>query len=159
MKRFLLAVFVLVLFGPSGWGQSGFVASGGDIMGPGGNASYSVGQLAYITSTGPSGSVSEGIQQPYEIYTTGIDDQPGITLSFKTYPNPVTAKLYLVVDQPLTDDILYTLTDISGRVLQKQNIIGTTTEIAMDSYPAAAYMLSIFNRDNNSIKSFKIIKQ
>ena len=47
--------------------QENTVSSGAIATGAGGNVSYSVGQAFYITSTTPSCSISQGVQQPMEI--------------------------------------------------------------------------------------------
>ncbi|MCB0409870.1 MAG: hypothetical protein KDD29_06595, partial [Flavobacteriales bacterium] len=47
--------------------QENTVSSGGDALGVGGSASYSVGQVVYTTHTGVNGSIAQGVQQPYEI--------------------------------------------------------------------------------------------
>ena len=49
-------------------------ASGGDASGSGGTVAYSVGQVVYTTNTDASGTVSQGVQQPYEIFTLGIKE-------------------------------------------------------------------------------------
>ena len=48
--------------------QENTVSTGANATGAGGTASYSVGQAFYITSSDPSGSVSQGVQQPIEWY-------------------------------------------------------------------------------------------
>jgi opacity protein-like surface antigen len=74
-------------------------ATGGNASGSGGSASYSVGQVAYQTKTGSSGSVAEGVQQPYEIsVVSGIEKAIGISLSVSAYPNPTTDFLQLKVE-------------------------------------------------------------
>ncbi len=42
-------------------------ASGGNATGSGGSVSYSAGQVFYSIITGETGSVAEGVRQPYEI--------------------------------------------------------------------------------------------
>ncbi len=55
--------------------QEALPASGNNASGSGGSSSYSVGQLVFSYKTGTTGSVTEGVQQPYEIQViTGIDD-------------------------------------------------------------------------------------
>ncbi len=80
--------------------QESIPASGGDVSGSGGSASYSIGQVFYSTHTGADGSVSEGVQQPYEIsVVTSVVEAEGIDLVVSAFPNPVTDHLILRVDQ------------------------------------------------------------
>jgi hypothetical protein len=48
--------------------QEAIPASGGNGSGNGGSVSYSIGQVVDATYTGLSGSVAQGVQQPYEIH-------------------------------------------------------------------------------------------
>lgn len=47
--------------------QENTTASGGNATGIGGAIDYSVGQVVYTTQTGAPGSVTQGVQQPYEL--------------------------------------------------------------------------------------------
>ena len=49
-------------------------ASGGVATGSGGTVAYSIGQVAYTTNTGSNGSVAQGVQHAYEIFTVGIKE-------------------------------------------------------------------------------------
>ena len=77
--------------------QESVNATGGDASGSGGSASYSVGQVVYTTNVGTNGSVSQGVQQPYEIsVVTAIEEAKGINLTVTAYPNPTTDYLSLI---------------------------------------------------------------
>ena len=68
-------------------GQQAVVTTGGTATGAGGSATYTVGQVAYQTYTGSSGSVAQGVQQPWEISTvTAIENTEGISLAISVYP-------------------------------------------------------------------------
>lgn len=46
--------------------------TGGDAIGSGGTVAYSVGQVVYTTNTDASGTVNQGVQQAYEIFTLDV---------------------------------------------------------------------------------------
>ncbi len=71
-------------------------ASGGDATGTGGTASYSVGQVVYTTNTGSTGSVAQGVQHAYEIFTLGIKETE-LNISLTAFPNPTTENLTLQI--------------------------------------------------------------
>jgi len=83
-KKLKLSAVLLLGLGLTGLqAQESVNATGGNASGSGGSASYSVGQVAYQTHTGTNGSVSEGVQQPFEIsVVTAIEEAKGINLSF-----------------------------------------------------------------------------
>jgi len=61
------------------YSQETIPASGGEATGSGGTVSYTVGQLVYNTYADATGSVAQGIQQPYELLTLNDDEAPEIS--------------------------------------------------------------------------------
>ena len=138
-------------------------AAGGDALGSGGTASYSVGQVLYTTNTGTNGSVAQGVQQPYEIsVVTGLEEVKGINLSVEAYPNPTTDFLTLSIDDNVQirhalSQLSFQLYDSNGKLLQHDKITGTHTGIVMSNLIPAAYFLKV-TEGNKEVKTFKIIK-
>jgi hypothetical protein len=70
MKRMILTLFMIMpLFL---YGQQVVLGGGGEATGSGGTVSYSIGQIAY-TSKGAGGTVSEGVQQAFEVTNLPIE--------------------------------------------------------------------------------------
>ena len=155
-KRLLLLAF-FGFFIQNIQAQKDVVVSGGNATGSGGTVSYSVGQVAYTNATGSGGTVTQGVQQPFEIVTLGTDNFPEITLSMLVYPNPTTSLINLKVDNFNFDNFQFTLLDMTGKLLQSQNISNLETQIQMESLPQAIYLLNV-QENNKTIKTFKIIK-
>ena len=67
MKHLSYILTVVCLFGLAQIFQAQNIipASGGNATGSGGTVSYTVGQIVYVTDTGNTGSVIQGVQQPY----------------------------------------------------------------------------------------------
>jgi hypothetical protein len=139
--------------------QETIAASGSNANGSGGTASYTVGQIVYGSSTDSKGSITEGVQQPFEIFVvTGIEQSKGVTLECSVYPNPTTNSLILKADENiLKEKCVITLFDINGKLLKKKEIESYETTIDMSSYLPATYFLKI-NQNNIEIKTFKIVK-
>ena len=138
--------------------QESVLTSGGDATGSGGSASYSVGQIVYTSNTGTTGSVAQGVQQPFEISTvTAIEEAKNISLNCSAYPNPATNFLILKIENIELSTIYFQLFDITGKLLFNQKINSTETSIPMESMSSANYFLKII-QDNKEIKTFKIIK-
>jgi len=138
--------------------QENTVSSGGNATGAGGSASYTVGQAFYITSSDPSGSVAQGVQQPIEIQVVLGMEEHEINLYAKVYPNPTTDLINLSIGNTDTSGLSYQLFDYSGRVLTNGKIENEDTSIPMSRYPQATYLLSV-TKDNKAIKTFKILKK
>lgn len=158
--RFFLALLAVAFTAGGLRAQNAVVAAGGSATGSG-SASYSVGQLLYEVYSGSTGSVAQGVQQPYEISVeTGVNELPGVELTLSVYPNPVTDYLTLRVDamaQPLMGSLTYSLHDVQGRVLCGQKLADDQTRIVMGQYPPAVYFLRVSD-GGKLTKTFKIIK-
>jgi hypothetical protein len=137
--------------------QKGTVASGGNALGTGGSASYSIGQTDYITASGAGGTITQGIQQPYEIYViTGIETY-GINLSLSVYPNPTTDLVTLSVKNTSTEKMSYILSDVQGKIIRKEKLTDNETSIFMADLRKSTYLVKVLN-NNKEVKTFKIIK-
>lgn len=68
MLKILFTSVSLLLFVVT-FGQTSVNTSGGTVSNPSGSISYSIGQVAYESIYNTSGSVSEGVQQAFEIAT------------------------------------------------------------------------------------------
>ena len=87
--RTMLIGFCVFGYGIATQAQEAVSAAGGNTFGSGGTASYTVGQVAYTTNSSASGTITQGVQQPYEILVaTGVAEAKGISLECIVYPNP-----------------------------------------------------------------------
>jgi hypothetical protein len=132
-------------------------ASGGDATGSGGAVAYSIGQVVYTTNTGSSGSVAQGVQHAYEIFTVGIKETT-LNISLTAFPNPTTENLTLQISDFNNEKFAYQLFDIQGKLLSKDQVTAQKTQINTASLPAATYFINVVNQENKQVQSFKIIK-
>jgi len=124
----LIAFTILILVIPKVQSQSNFVSTGANISGSGGTLSYSVGQLAYKSLNSISGSINQGVQQPYEIYTVGIEDVK-LDVSLSVYPNPAFDKLVISMEEVDSKIFSYQLMDLQGNLLSSNKILDKQTII------------------------------
>ncbi len=153
-----LFVITLLLVGINNiQAQSSLNAAGGNYAGNGGSVSSSIGQTFYTTITGISGSVSQGVQQPYEIWIVTGTNHAEVDLGIYAYPNPSYGWLILKVENAEKEVFSYELLDINGKVLESKYIETNETRIDMNAYPAATYFLKVMH-PMKEIKTFKIFK-
>jgi hypothetical protein len=169
-KQLLLHVILLLIIGVTGLNaQEAISAAGGDATGSGGSVSYSVGQLINITNTGTNGSVTQGVQQPYEISViSAMEEATGISLNCIAFPNPVSNYIRLKVAASASFDnaqdkslnihsLNYQLYDMHGKLLDTQKITAIETTITMQNLAPSTYFLKVTDGDKE-VKIFKIIK-
>ena len=132
-------------------------AAGGDATGSGGSVAYSVGQVVYTVNNSPSGTVSQGVQQAYEIFLIGINETE-LNNSLSVFPNPIVDNLTLQISDYNNEKLSYQLFDMQGKLLSKGQIIAQQTQIKTASLPPATYFIEVLNQENKQVQSFKIIK-
>lgn len=157
--QFKLSLVFLLGFSVKGLiAQESFNTAGNIASGSGGSVSYSVGQLAYTSNTGTSGSASNGVQQAFEVSgLTLLEEFIDINLSVTTYPNPVTDHLILTVENPNLLTLNFQLFDLRGKLIQSDEIINDQTNVSMNNLAPAVYFLNII-QGNKEVRTFKIIK-
>jgi hypothetical protein len=156
----LLIAFCLIAFVSTIQAQNTTSATGGSATGDGGVVSYTIGQAFYITNTGTTASLAEGVQQAYEIsIETGIEET-GINMNISVYPNPTQHYLHLEIDASTfqsNQTLRYQLVDINGRLIDSERIVGNVTTIVTTNLSPATYFVRVLGEDRE-LKTFKIIK-
>ena len=159
MKNIKRISHLLLVFGfgvSNGFAQESSNASGGDASGSGGSVAFSIGQTVYTYKSGSNGDANQGVQQPYEIYTVGINEEP-TNISLKTFPNPTVDFLTIQLDDYANEQFYFQLFDLQGSLVQNGQIIDTHTRIDLNALPKGTYLISII-KETKEIKTFKIIK-
>ena len=160
IKQLLCTTVISCFFITFSQSQDNIIISGNDATGSNGSVSYSIGQIDYNSNMGTTGMVTQGVQQPYEIFEEGslsIDEYPDINLSIKIYPNPTVSDVMLSINEQSAAALHFQLLDLNGRVILSDKINELETIIPMAGLPVATYLFNVKNK-NTIIKSFRIIK-
>ena len=136
--------------------QNAVVPVGGTASGNGGSVTYTVGQIAVQTNSDGTASISEGVQQPYEISVVGVDDYPGITLNAVVFPNPTQGNVQLTIDN-LQFEGEVKIFDSNGKFLFSKKIEGENTPLDLSRYATGTYYIHVYS-DKMVMKTFKVVK-
>ena len=132
-------------------------ASGND-EGSGGTVSWSLGVVAFSTLTGSSGSLLEGVQQPYEIYImTGMDDEAQAQ-KIALFPNPATDIITLKFSEPNLKNFNCQLYDLLGNPLKEVKISSQEVIISLGEISPSSCFL-VITENEKPVKIFKIIRK
>ena len=166
IKHFL-AFVILGIVPAMAFSQSALVTGGGNSNGDGGSFSYSVGQTFYNV-LGKNITVTEGVQQPYEIseYKPDDDDKKYdeedddnvLAVELSVYPNPAVDFLNLTVATDGSSGMEYLLFDLEGKCLNSSKIVSSETLLDMHNLPSATYFVRI-NEGGKEVKTFKVVKK
>jgi hypothetical protein len=158
MKKMTL-VACLLLATQLIYSQQTIPTSGGDATGVGGgSSSYSVGQLVYTIHSGSGGTVTQGVQQSIELFTLSNPELTSVNLEAITYPNPTSNYIVLKISDNALNNLSYKLIDVNGKAIANGSVTHEDTRIAMQSLALGMYILKV-NKNNQELKTFKIIKQ
>lgn len=156
-NKLLLLLGFFLIFSAHSFAQQSLNASGGNTSSSSVNISFSVGQVFSKSISNASNSISEGVHQPFEISTLGVDNNTAISLEMKIYPNPTTSKVFLKNEDTSLKNLDYQIFDASGRLISKGKVLGTETPIDLSKNSAGTYLL-IVSDSSKKLKTFKIIK-
>ena len=136
--------------------QNAVVPAGGTATGNGGTVTYTTGQIAVQNNNDGNHSISEGVQQPYEISVVGIDEYPDIVLNASLYPNPTLGNIQLTMDKA-PEKGRVRIYDTNGKYLIEKKIAGETTSLDLSPYAPGTYFVNVYN-DQQQLKCFKVVK-
>jgi hypothetical protein len=151
-KLFILGLISSVY----GFSQQATVSGGGDAAGSGGTVSYSIGQAAYATNSSASGTETQGVQQPFEIFVVSGLTELYPSISATLFPNPAQTSVILSMDGS-RENAVFQLTDIGGKLIRSGNIIAKETSIDIQGLAEACYHLNVLV-SKEVVKTFKLIK-
>lgn len=137
------------------YAQQGPVAAGTSTTGAGGSISYSIGQIDYIYPSG-TGNSSEGLQQPYEIFVTEINESLN-SVAITVFPNPSSQSAIIDFKSVDFKNHSYQLTDANGKLISENKIVDSQSKINVAELNSGIYFIRISNSSSH-LKTFKLIK-
>jgi hypothetical protein len=157
MKKNTVTALVLCAVGGL-YAQETASSSGGEAIGKEGSASFTLGQVVYITPSSQSNSETQGIQQPYEVYDVLEKDAiRNSNILISSSPNPTTDVVNLEINQYADENLSYQLLSLSGQLIDSKKIKEKITSISMKELAQGTYILKVTN-NSVAIQTFKIIK-
>ena len=137
--------------------QERTLASGGQATGTSGSLHYSLGQVVDIETTAATGTLSQGIQLGFDVFTLSHFEFEAVNLRIQSYPNPTQNDIIITVNKAWINTLNFELYDLQSKQLQTGNLSQSHTKIGLQSYPTGIYILKVTQKQN-LIKTFKIIK-
>ena len=154
----LLMLGGLMIGGLNVMAQEGTNAAGGDASSGEGSVSYSIGQSFGASVATSDGSITEGVQQPYQIrVVTDLSSTLNESSDVNAYPNPVLSSFTVNVDGELNHQLTGVLFNQMGVEVHRFELAGSQTNVNLENFEAGMYMLHV-KKDNQVFKNIKIIK-
>ena len=138
--------------------QTAITTAGSNASGSSGTVSSTIGQVVYNTLSGASGTITQGVQQPFEIsVVSALEEVKDIKLNCSVYPNPTTDFLTLKIGDNDNKNMVYWLIGINGNLIETKKILDAEIQISMGNQVTGTYFLKVTSGIKELI-TFKIIK-
>jgi hypothetical protein len=85
-----------------------------------------------------------------------IEEKIGFTTT-RIYPNPTKGLLHLEISTEINQSAYYTVHDINGKLILKNNSFQNQTDVNLSLHPAGIYILRVFIGTDS--KEWKVIKE
>ena len=116
---------------------------------------WSIGEIQTETYSNTENVLTQGFHQNSYIVTTVEDLRADFKIS--VYPNPTADFISLNVQNLEFENMQYTITDLTGRLLQNGNITNDIEQFNFSNYAVGTYFISV-QQNSQLVKTFKIIK-
>ncbi len=138
--------------------QSNVLPAGGDAFSTSGSVSYSIGQVDYVSAGSADGTLTQGVQQPYELFAVGVLNYSYAWLSAVCFPNPTRFSVVLALSEMPEPGTRIELFDEAGRLVMSEAITSVRTHIPMEPLSAGTYFL-LLHKNLGLQQTFRVIKQ
>lgn len=144
----------LVFFSGAVLAQERTVALGEEATGSDGSVSYTVGLPDYSNFSGSDGSITEGVQQPYEIFSVGMEEWD-LSWEMNVFPNPATS--FITISMKEAVKASFTLTDVQGRLVLEGELPEIENKIDIQALAMSSYYLNI-HVNQELVRTYQIVK-
>ena len=155
IKLLLLTILNSMVFIVSS--QNNNVSTGGGGTGSGGSIEYSVGQVDYITTSTNTGTISQGVQQSFEIYITADLKNNESSKFCEIYPNPLQDFLVVKLPNSISEENTFLMYNESGKLIKNQTLLNGENLVEVRDVVKGIYFIEISDKNKNTI-NYKIVK-
>lgn len=153
-----IKIILLLFLANFAYSQQCISTAGGSNSGENGSFSFTVGQIDYSNNSNSSGSLSEGVQQPFELFSMlDIPTHCIADYTVSVYPNPASNFIAINIESSATFDAQYFIYDTYGKLVDSDFLSSGVSFVKLDYLKSGLYNMFIFD-SSHFINSFKIIK-
>jgi len=127
-----------------------------------GSLSFTLGELAVLTQTDSDGNtLGSGFTAGATVTTVSIQEPNVSVLSVKVFPNPTTELVNIQINYSSLEQVIVSINDLQGKEVYNGKYAGISNTIGVNitSYVSGTYVLSLKNKNNEVLGTYKIIKQ
>jgi len=139
------------------YAQQGVMTTGQQLSGIGGQASVSLGQTDFIFASAMDYSMSQGVQQPYEISVVTSVTSNSISLGAIVFPNPTNDAFTIKIPEANNGTLTFQIFAADGRLIEAAMLVQWQTIVSSVEWAQGSYYVRISD-ENGRQNIMKIIK-
>jgi hypothetical protein len=158
MNLFLMQCIGCITLSISLCAQTGTVVCGNLATDNVSEITFSVGQIDFESTSDQEFTISQGLQQPFEISEVVSTIDHKIETKWLVFPNPAYDYINITNESNSTQPLKIEIFDLQGKKIHHLLMSEKTTQIQVSNYNTGTYILNISD-ETPFLKSYKIIKK
>ena len=153
-------IFILFFFAGliNASGQQVIAPSGGSAAMPGLRVEWTLGEPVSGTVSNGKNILTQGMHQT-RLTVTGMNEIKVMWPKIRVYPNPAESLLKIEIRNANEVHLSFRLTNITGQELLSGALTREPGEIDMQTYVTGTYILTIYDKSGNQMRSWKVVKK
>jgi len=121
--------------------------------------SWTLGESVTSMVTDGSWIITQGFHQPWGQGVVAVEDLKAVQMSLNVYPNPMDNELLVTINNN-RDQLVFSLYDISGRLIHQKEVIPgqKTLDLPVQWLAAGSYLLQVNGIDNPFQQTYQLQK-
>ncbi len=127
-----------------------------------GSLTFTVGELLVLSQTDNNGNtLGGGFSAGATLTTLNVFTPDETVLNINVFPNPTTELVNVQINHSTIDQVVVSITDVQGKEVYNGTYAGISNTIGINtaSYPTGNYTLSLKDKNNQVLGTYKIIKR
>lgn len=127
-----------------------------------GSLTFTVGELVVLSQTDNDGNtLGGGFSAGATLTTLNVSIPDENMLIVNVFPNPTTELVNVQINHSTIDQVVISISDIQGKEVYNGTYAGISNTIGINtaSYPTGNYTLSLKDKNNQVLGTYKIIKR
>jgi hypothetical protein len=126
-----------------------------------GSLSFTVGELVVLSQTDSQGNtLGGGFTSGATLTTASIQETDTAVLDVSVFPNPTSDLVNIRINHSSIEQVVVSITDLQGKEVYSGKYAGISNTIGINTatYSLGTYVLSLKNKNNQVLGTYKIIK-
>ncbi len=160
MKNRTLLLLGILLCGHIGFSQTltpeVYATSGDYFTSTNNSLSWTLGETVIDTYSSTNNTLTQGFQQS-SYFVSSVNENMNNSFLISVFPNPTNSFINICSESKGIEMMKIDLLDITGKILHSETF-QNNLQLNLLEYTSSVYFIRVYDKDNNSVKTFKLLK-